>query len=91
MGKNKAPATRNPHIACEKQVKMCVSHAMKQAIPKAPAQKSESISNPQCELIWVFVCLDLYAFTKCVDQVILRCHTHGEQVVCHMGQSLLTN
>lgn len=27
IGKNKAPATKKPHIACEKQVKMCVSHA----------------------------------------------------------------
>ena len=33
MGKNIAPATRKPHIACAKQVKMCVSHAAKQANP----------------------------------------------------------
>jgi hypothetical protein len=33
MGKNRAPAIKKPHIACEKQVKMCVSHAKKQAHP----------------------------------------------------------
>jgi hypothetical protein len=33
MGKKIAPATKNPHIACPKQVKMCVSHAIKQANP----------------------------------------------------------
>ena len=38
MGKNIAPATRNPHIACAKQVKMCVSHAAKQANPITAAQ-----------------------------------------------------
>ena len=33
MGKNRAPAIKKPHIACEKQVKMCVSHAKKHAHP----------------------------------------------------------
>jgi hypothetical protein len=38
MGKKIAPATKNPHIACAKQVKMCVSHAIKQAVPMNDAQ-----------------------------------------------------
>jgi hypothetical protein len=38
MGKKIAPATKNPHIACAKQVKMCVSHAIKHINPINDAQ-----------------------------------------------------
>lgn len=38
MGKKIAPARRNPHKACPKHVKMCVSHAAKHNKPMiAPA------------------------------------------------------
>ena len=33
MGKKIAPASKKPHKPSEKQVNMCVSHAIKQAIP----------------------------------------------------------
>jgi len=33
IGNNNAPAIRKPHKPSAKQVKMCVNHAMTQAIP----------------------------------------------------------
>lgn len=34
MGKKIAPANKNPHASCEKQKKMCVSHAKNIRAPK---------------------------------------------------------
>lgn len=71
MGKKIAPANKNPHIACPKQVKMCVSHAAKHSSPMMVGKGLSSMALSQGKLVRVFVCLNLDAFAKGADQVVL--------------------
>ena len=68
MGKHIAPATKKPHIACAKQVKMCVSHAAKQA---QPMMYPISLTQGEFRLLGVAVVFDLRTGLQCLDQVIL--------------------
>ena len=50
-----------------------------------------SFTQRRFRLLRVAVVLDLYALFQRLDEVILRGHTDCKQVVCNMGQRLLTD